>query len=49
METIETMRVKFDTQLETIRTQLDHTQKILQEKTTSYEQQIAGTYMIIYL
>ena len=42
METIESMRFKFDAQLDNIRSQLDQTQKILQEKTTSYEQQVAG-------
>ncbi|KAJ1436086.1 hypothetical protein B484DRAFT_262960 [Ochromonadaceae sp. CCMP2298] len=41
METIEGMRVKFETQLDAVRAQLDKTQREMQDKSTAYEQHAA--------
>jgi len=43
MEAMEAMRVRTDAQIDSLRSQLDNSQKMLQEKISYYEQVVSGT------
>lgn len=43
MEAMEAMRVRTDAQIDSLRSQLDSSQKILQEKISHYEQVVSGS------